>query len=100
MCKYFLPSKTPTSLKEKLCLKSLCFTNVIGHRFTNLHNKPTRTERGMLLRQKGRKEKKNSNEKAEKWNLGVNMEAIGALTSYQKKKKRTIYFIATIKSTI
>lgn len=40
MCKYFLLIKTATSIKEKLCLKSLlCSTNVTGQRFKNLSKK-------------------------------------------------------------
>lgn len=77
--------KTATFLKEKLCLKSLlCFTNVIGHRLRNLYKesfKLIRFESGMLLRRRVRKER------AEKWNLKVNMEAPTALISYGSRKK-------------
>lgn len=75
----FSAIKTVTSLKEKFCLKFLsCCINVIGHIFKNLCKesfKLTRIKGGKLLKQWGRKELKNSTEKAEKWNLGVNMEA-------------------------
>lgn len=55
---------------------SFIFTNVIWHIFKNLCKesfKPFRIERGMLLKQRPRKEKENSTEMAEKWNLGVHM---------------------------
>lgn len=87
MCKYFLPIKTATSLKEKLCLKSLlCSTNVIKQRFKNLCKesfKSIRIGRGMLLKQRKELEG-NSTEKSEKWNLGVNMEATWGPGQLQK----------------
>lgn len=69
MSKWFPPIKTATSSKEKLCLNILCSTNVIGYRFKNLYKesfKLLRIERSTLLRQRERKKKENSNEKAEK----------------------------------
>lgn len=64
--KYLPRIKTATFLKGKPYLKSLsCSTNVIGHRFRNFDKesfKLTRTKTGM----RGRKEKENLIEKAEK----------------------------------
>lgn len=49
----FMPIKTATSLKEKLCVQFLsCSTNVIGHIFKNLCKesfKLTRIESGIVI---------------------------------------------------
>lgn len=101
MCKYFLPIKTATSLKEKLCLKSLlCSTNVIKQRFKNLCKesfKSIRIGRGMLLKQ--RKELEGNSTEVRKMEsrskYGSNVGPWPAT-----EVERTIYLIATIKSII